>query len=270
MSAPPSPSGGGVPIPGPRLTPLHALVVGDGDVPARVALDVAWPSWDSTVALVVAADGGAARAIELGCRPDLVVGDGDSLGEDGLARVRSAGIALEIAPVAKDESDTELALAAAVRRGAIRLTILGALGGPRLDHALANVWLLAHPSLVGRDAVILDARTRIRLLSATGPAAGEAGTAAGEAAGAAAGSPAPPVEVILAGRPGDLVTLLPFGADALGVTTTGLAYPLDDEPLLVGPARGLSNVRTWTEARVSLRSGRLLVIETRTDRGGST
>ena len=260
---------GGVPIHGPESAPLHALVVGDGDMPARAALDAAWPGWDEAVALVVAADGGAARALQLGCQPDLVVGDGDSLGEDGLARLRSAGIALELAPAAKDESDTELALVAAVRRGATRLTLLGALGGPRLDHALANVWLLAHPALAGREAVILDGRTRIRLLTAQGyPGARAADTLTAAVAGTE--SPDIPAEATLAGRPGDLVTLLPFGADALGVTTVGLAYPLRDEPLPAGPARGLSNVRTGPEARVSLRSGRLLVIETHSDEGGWT
>ena len=46
-----------------------------------------------------------------------------------------------------------------------------------------------------------------------------------------------------------------------GVTTTGLAYPLEDEPLPMGPARGLSNVRLDEEARVVVRHGFLLVIE---------
>jgi thiamine pyrophosphokinase len=89
--------------------------------------------------------------------------------------------------------------------------------------------------------VLLDATTRVRLLDATGrPAAAD-----------------------LAGRPGDLVSLFPVGADAEGVTTDGLAWPLRDEPLRFGPARGLSNFRTGPRARVSLRSGRLLVVETR-------
>jgi thiamine pyrophosphokinase len=48
----------------------------------------------------------------------------------------------------------------------------------------------------------------------------------------------------------------------VGVTTDGLAFPLRDEPLAAGPARGLSNVRTGAEARVSLRSGSLLIVET--------
>jgi thiamine pyrophosphokinase len=89
-------------------------------------------------------------------------------------------------------------------------------------------------------AVLLDGATRVRLLGAT----------------------AAPAEVRLEGAPGDLVSLFPFGVDAVGVTTTGLAYPLRDEPLRSGPARGLSNVRSGPQARVALRAGRLLIVET--------
>jgi len=225
---------------------LHAILVGDGDVPARATLDAAWPGWDEDAGLVVGADGGATKALAAGLTPDLVVGDADSLDPAGLAAVRDAGIPVELAAEAKDESDLELAALAAVARGARRLTILGALGGPRLDHALANAWLLAHPALAGRGAVLLDATTRVRLLDALGA----------------------PASATLRGRAGDLVSLLPFGADAAGVATRGLAYPLRDELLRLGPARGLSNVRSGTEAHVSLRAGRLLIVETRSTDGG--
>jgi thiamine pyrophosphokinase len=259
------PPDGGVPIPHPgSARARHAILVGDGDVPARAALDVAWPGWAADADLVIAADGGALKAGRAGLLPGLVVGDGDSLGESGLAQIRAAGIPLERAAAAKDESDLELAVLAAVARGAVRLTILGAMGGPRFDHALANAWLLGHPALDGRTAVLLDARTRVRLLSSRVPGGD---TAAG---GAAGGAPAVRLaEAVLAGAPGDLVSLFPFGADAVGVTTDGLAYPLRDEPLRAGPARGLSNVHTGTEARVSLRAGRLLIVETRDNEGAS-
>ena len=68
--------------------------------------------------------------------------------------------------------------------------------------------------------------------------------------------------MLLDGRPGDIVSLLPFAGPAAGVTTTRLEYPLKDEPLDVGPARGLSNVRLGPSAAVSLRRGSLLVVET--------
>ena len=105
-----------------------------------------------------------------------------------------------------------------------------------MDHGLANVWLLAHPRLAGRDVRLVDVTARIRLI---GPGRSD-----------------------LAGRIGDLVSLLPFGGDAGGVTTTGLRYPLQDEPLRLGPSRGLSNVRDAGDASIVLETGRILVAET--------
>jgi thiamine pyrophosphokinase len=146
--------------------------------------------------------------------------------------------------VDKDESDTELALLAAVEAGAERITILGGLGGERIDHALANVALLQHPALDQRDARLYDeAGARLSLLVGPDrhglPGARE-----------------------LSGRAGDLVSLIPLGESARDVTTEGLRYPLSGDKLVAGRARGISNVRTGPTARVWVGSGRLLVIET--------
>lgn len=217
--------------------PATILVVADGDVAERSAIDAAWPGWADRVAKVVAADGGAHGAARLGFTIDLVVGDGDSIDPAELARLEASGVPIRRAAREKDESDTELAVLAAIELGAERIVVVGAFGGRRLDHGLANIGLLAHPILVGRSCVLLSAETRVSLL--TGPA-----------------------DAAFDGRIGDLVSLLPLGDGVTGVTTTGLAYPLRGEPLLVGPARGLSNVRAATTARVALQAGRLLVVET--------
>lgn len=221
---------------------MHAVVVADGRIPDRRQLDAAWPDWAADIELVVAADGGARGAERLGLGLDLVVGDGDSLGAATLEQLAAGGVAVERSPADKDETDTELALLAALRRGARRLTILGALGGPRLDHELANLWLLAHPALGSVPATILDEAARVRLLQAPDPNGR-------------------PVRLELPGPTGALVSLLPVGGDAVGITTEGLRYPLRDEPLPLGPARGISNVRLASTASVTLRAGRLLVIE---------
>jgi len=227
-----------------RAGARHALILADGDAPARAALDAAWPGWSEGIDLVVAADGGVRHAAELGLGAvDLWVGDGDSLAPDGLAELRRSGIPMELAAADKDESDTELAVIAAVDRGATTLTILGAFGGPRLDHALANVLLLGHPRLADRSAVLLSPGARVRLLRAPGPDGG-------------------PASASLAGRKGDLVSLLPLAGIAAGVTTSGLEYPLVDDALELGPARGLSNVRLESTASVTLKAGSLLVVET--------
>jgi thiamine pyrophosphokinase len=218
---------------------LRALIVAAGSPPERELLDRSWPGWDDGIGLVVAADAGADTAARLGLRVDLAVGDFDSLSPDGLARLRAAGVPVERAPAAKDESDTELAIRAALSRGSRALTILGGLGG-RPDHLLANVGLLALADLAGLPAVLLDDRTRVSLVRGPG-------------------------SLELSGRVGDLVSLLPLGARVDGVTTSGLAWRLDDEALPIGPARGLSNVRDEPVVRVSVRVGLLLVVETAID-----
>jgi len=221
---------------------MDALILADGDVPSRAELDLAWPGWDATIGFVVAADGGARHAAGLGVAIDAWVGDGDSLDADGLAALVAAGVPVERASPHKDESDTELAVRAALARGAHGVIVLGGLGGTRIDHALANIGLLGMPELAGRRAVVLDARSRISLVRAPDPRGG-------------------PITRSLPGRIGDLVSLLPQGDGVVGVTTAGLAYPLANEPLPAGPARGLSNVRSAADAAVTLEAGLLLVVE---------
>jgi thiamine pyrophosphokinase len=215
--------------------PRHALILADGAVPEVAALDRAWPGWSDGIDLVVAADGGARHASALGRTIDRWVGDGDSLGAAGVGELRAAGVPVDLAPVDKDESDTELAIGVALEARAARLTILGALGGARVDHGLANVWLLAHPGLAGTDTRLLDGAARIRLL--------------------------PTGDHDLGGRVGDLVSLFPFGGDAAGLTTRGLRYPLADDLLRLGSTRGLSNVREATAAGLTVGIGRVLVVE---------
>ncbi len=216
---------------------LRAVVLADGDGPGRGDLDAAWPGWRDGIALVVAADGGARLAPSLDLTIDRWVGDGDSIEPAELEALRASGIPVRLAARDKDESDTELAVLEAVAAGATDVTLVGALGGRRLDHALANVALLAHPALVGRSARLLNAAARVTLVR--GPALAR-----------------------LDGRPGDVVSLLPLWGRADGITTDGLRYPLRGEPLEVGPPRGLSNVRLGPTATVRLESGLLLVIET--------
>ncbi len=223
---------------------MQLIVLADGQVGTRDAIDAAWPGWIEPNAYVVAADGGARHAAALRLRIDRWVGDGDSLGETGLAGLVAAGIPVERARPDKDFSDTELAIIRGLELAPGGVAIVGALGGPRLDHALANLGLLAMPELRGRDVRLVAADARVRLMQAPGPSGG-------------------PVRLSLAGGAGDGVSLLPIGDDAVGIITDGLRYPLRDEPLEVGRTRGLSNERTDpTGAAVTLGHGRLLVVET--------
>jgi len=184
--------------------------------------------------VVIAADGGANWLATQGLVPHVLVGDMDSVTDAVREAIAGQGGRLVTVPRAKDETDLELALLEAVDVGARQITVLGALGG-RIDHALANVYLLALSALRGRDVRLYDGTTYLWLTDSLARVQGE---------------------------PDDLISLIPLGGDVQGVHTSGLAYPLRGETLHVGPARGISNVMTETEATIEVGAGLLLVAHT--------
>jgi thiamine pyrophosphokinase len=218
---------------------LDTLIVGDGEAPSRALVERLFRDRPGAPVLVIAADGGALKAEALGLRPNLVVGDLDSLPAADVARLRRQDVPVLSFPAGKDESDTELAVREAISRGAQRLVLIGALGGRRIEHSLANVLLLTMPELAALDAAIVDGPSTLRALGS------------GERR-----------RLELHGAAGDYVSLLPLSERVEGVTTSGLAYELDDEELRQGPARGLSNELTGDHATISTRRGRLLVVHT--------
>ena len=143
-------------------------------------------------------------------------------------------------------TDLELALLYAVESGAEEILVLGALGG-RPDHTIANLHLLAHPALAGRQVRMLGANYQLFLLRG-----GEEGTVNGQA--------------------GDTLSLLPLAGDAHGIHTAGLRWALAGDTLRFGPARGVSNEMTASTARVRLEQGLLLVVHTfdRDNPGGTS
>jgi thiamine pyrophosphokinase len=193
--------------------------------------------WLDAADLVIAADGGSATLDGLGRRPDRLVGDLDSTDAALVARLEADGVPIERHPADKEATDTELAVKAAIAAGASAVVVLGALGGTRLDHELANLLLLADPRLDGIDARVVHDTATARVLRGRG-------------------------SVGLDGASGDLVTLLPIGGDAYGVTADGLRWPLAAATLRLGASRGISNEITVPPASVSVEDGVLLVIET--------
>jgi thiamine pyrophosphokinase len=222
---------------------LRAVIVADGDVRPGTAVSRALANVD----LVVAADGGAVKAAQLGLSPAVVVGDGDSLSPAAADELRRAGVEAIVHPVDKDESDTELAVREAVARGATSVVILGALGGHRVEHSVANLLLLTLPELAAIDASIADNASTIRVIGAGGADS-----------------------MAIDGEIGDFVSLLPLCDEVAGVTTTNLRFPLVDATLVQGQTRGLSNELSAARGEVRLRSGRLAVIHTPPAEGTSS
>ncbi len=210
---------------------MHVIIFAGGTVRPGKAVEQALESAD----MIIAADRGAATALQLGYIPSIVVGDFDSLEALSLQQLEARGSQIMRVAAEKDETDTELAVLTAIERGASAITILGALGGTRFDHTMANVMLLA--GFESPNMRIVDGPSTCWLLR--GPGSTE-----------------------INGHSGDLLSLIPLTAEASGIRTTNLSYPLRNETLRFGKPRGVSNVLTTDHATVSLQSGLLLVIHT--------
>lgn len=181
--------------------------------------------------LLIAADGGARHCLALGLRPDVVIGDMDSLDDSDLSALQAQGAQAIRYPTRKDDTDLELALKYADQQGADEILIIAGLGA-RWDQTLANILLPArYPHL---HISLVDGAQEIHFLHEG--------------------------LLHLTGKPGDTVSLIPLGNDAQGVSTQGLEYPLHKERLLFGSSRGVSNVLLGERAQVSLEQGLLLCV----------
>jgi thiamine pyrophosphokinase len=216
-----------------RVSNELVVVVAGGEAP-----DAGSAQAVPTGAPVVAADRGLEHALALGLTVTVAVGDFDSASPEAVAAVEEAGARIERHPAAKDATDLELALDVALGLDPERILVLAGVG-ERLDHLLSALLLIAAPRYAG---VEIDARIGRSLTHVV------------------RGNRA------VQGTPGDLLSLVPVHGPAADVRTEGLVYALEDETLEPGSTRGISNELAAPTARVSVRSGTLLVV--RPDFGG--
>jgi len=198
---------------------------------------------------LLAADGGSFHLLALGLLPSAVIGDLDSLSTADRRRLEAAGVRLLQHPRDKDETDLELALHYAVEAGHRSILVVGALGG-RLDQTLGNLSLLADPALEGLEVRLDDGVEEAFFVRG------------GEA-------PSRGANRRIHGCPGEVVSLLPWGAPVEGVTTDGLRWPLRGETLFPHKTRGISNELLGETASVTLTSGLLLIVHRRNPRSSN-
>ncbi len=177
---------------------------------------------------VYAADSGYDNALRLGYRVERVIGDLDSI-----SAVPPDEVAIERHPTDKDATDLELAMRAAYRAEPERIVVVGGEGG-RLDHALAVATTVASPEWAGVEVDWIHNHGTVHVVREETRE--------------------------LHGDEGRVISLIPVGGDARGVTTTGLRWPLDDDVLAYGTTRGVSNRFSSPIATVTVAEGCLLVV----------
>lgn len=107
---------------------------------------------------VICCDSGLKHREKLGVSPDMIVGDFDSA-EDPHLPVETV-----ILPCEKDDTDTMAAVREAVRRGFEEFLLIGVIGG-RLDHTLANIYILLWLEKQGKKALAADDYSEMEIVS---------------------------------------------------------------------------------------------------------
>jgi len=183
---------------------------------------------------ILCADGGLLIALAAGITPQAVIGDMDSLAEAGFAKsqVPEGTKWVESSPE-KDLTDTALCLETALEWGCDEIVLLGGIGR-RLDHTLANLQNLVGFSKKGLRISIVDQNTKVFLLTDDA--------------------------MVLNDLSGFAVSVFSWTPQSIGVTLTGMAYPLTDAVLYNDYPLGVSNKLSGTQGTIRVSHGTLLVV----------
>ena len=178
---------------------------------------------------VIAADRGYDALMAYGVRPDLVVGDFDSLGHS------PTHPNVKVLPVQKDETDTMSAAMVGFKLGYTSFVLVGCLGGDRFDHSVANLNVLLYITNRGGNGVICTEDTKIFVMR-TG-------------------------RVVFTDLKDATISVFPFDGPSCNMTYEGLEYPLFQKNLIAGDTlMGVSNRIVEDRAEVRVNFGCALII----------
>ncbi len=176
---------------------------------------------------IIAADGGYLNCQRLGIKPDLAVGDWDSLSE-----VPSDCEVINL-PVEKDDTDTLAAIKIGLQRGFSEFHVLFGTGG-RIDHTLANMQCLVYLAGLEKRGYLYGEKQVISAVKNGSVCFSE--KAAGD------------------------ISVFAADGTAFGVTEKGLKYSLDNYDVTCGFPIGVSNSFIGEKSRISVLNGTLYII----------
>jgi len=202
----------------------YALILANGAYPSKKIL----VAFARRAGIIVAADGGADVAFRFRIRPDIIIGDLDSISSETLDRFAESGVTVKHLPRQSD-TDLEKALLYIKRCGYRKTLVAGATGG-MTDHTFGNLSILLRHAADMR-LVCVDPNYRIDLVT---------------------GSVELPVVK------GSRVSLVPAGGPCV-VSTSGLRYKLKRNRLAFGEKEGTCNTAVSSSLRIAVHEGWLVL-----------
>lgn len=190
-------------------------------------------------AFYIAVDGGLKLFHDQNFKPDLFLGDMDSINPKDMEWACIEKIPQKRFPCDKDKTDTHLALDIAIEYKKDPIYILGATGS-RLDHTLGNLYLLVYAYQKGVDAKILNPWHQITLLT-------------------------PSCKRILKKQYGEIVSVLPVSSIIHGLTMEGFQWNLQEQSVAQGLTWTISNSLKEEQGNISLKEGIAFIIQVRNE-----
>ncbi len=181
--------------------------------------------------LLICADGAAEFAYSQGIIPHMIIGDLDSISTQVRSHFEKTTTLWQKFPREKDNTDADLAIQYALDKQVDEIIIFG-LFGDRIDHMLSNIFHISEIAQ-NKPCRMIEGNMDMYIVRD---------------------------KVILNGKKGDELSLIPLKGDCERITTRGLYYPLQQEDIPFGSTRGISNVFLKEKVEIQIRSGVLLVV----------
>lgn len=210
----------------------YVLIVSGGEIIPQQLYDIT----KYRDCYVIGVDGANNTLLELNIEPDLIIGDFDSCSETVKDKFLSSSKTKLLNPV-KDLTDTHAAVLEAIKLKPEFITIIGATG-KRLDHFMGNLALLKLCLDYGIKAEILDKHNRITMIDKQ-------------------------MKINKKNQYGKYVSLIPFSDEVTGITLTGFAYGLSNATMIKADTIGISNEIREEEGFITIKTGYLMVMETK-------
>lgn len=207
---------------------MKALIIAGGDLGDVEFIKKNIGIWDYAICV----DSGARHLKALEIKPDLLIGDFDSISETKLNKLKAEGVPVLEYPEEKDWTDTQIAVDYLIERNFEEVYILAGLGD-RMDHSYANIMLLYRMLKKGIKSKIVHSKNIIELADD---------------------------EIIISCEFTKTISLLPFAGDVEIENTWGLYYPLNNLKLYMDNPLGISNILLDKKATIKISKGCLMVV----------
>ncbi len=208
---------------------MRGLIVSNGDITNYEKLSKVFRVSD----FVICADGGIRHLMKIHQRPDLVLGDFDSISRESIEYIEREDIKTEKHTPIKDKTDTELAMDYLIEIGCSEISLIGATGS-RQDHSIANILLLAYLLEKEIKGIVYDDKNTIYLIDD---------------------------QLCLKREEKTFVSIIPISDTGIVLSISGFYYDLDKVFIPFASTHGVSNEIIEDFGKIKVHRGKALVIQ---------